>query len=314
MMNSAMRPSLLSLSRLSFASSAFLSVLFLFSAAPSASAQAAAAAPAAFHPTRFSVAVGGSGPDVIMIPGLGGSRDVWKAEIAALTPHYRLHLVQIYGFAGYKPGPNSSGPLFQPITDELAQYIESNHLQQPAVVGHSMGGLIGLMLASQHPADVGKLLVIDALPFLGLLDDPKATVDGMKPAAVSMRTEMSDETSSTFLLNENAQIAGLVTDPEKRKLVTFWTVNSDRKVLGNAIYDDMTTDVRPVLSKITAPVTVLYAWDSSSGSQKDADKKWAAAYAGTPHLKLIRVDKSLHFIMFDQPQKFDQLLEEFLKS
>ena len=67
----------------------------------------AAAAPAptaqvtrpAFNPTRFSVVVKGSGPDVILIPGLTASRSVWEGTVAAV-PGYRYHLVQVAGFAG----------------------------------------------------------------------------------------------------------------------------------------------------------------------------------------------------------------------
>jgi pimeloyl-ACP methyl ester carboxylesterase len=310
MMNCAMRLSLLSLT--------LLSALTLTSAAP-ALAQAPAATPQSappaattagqpYHPTRFFVDIVGKGPDVILIPGLGSSRDVWKDEAAKLAPHYRLFLVQIYGFAGYKPGPNASGPLLQPITDELAQYIESNHLQQPAVIGHSLGGLIGLMLASQHPSDVGKLMVVDALPFLGLLDDSKNTVEHVHDAAVEEKSDLINQPANIFIRSENLQIANLVTSPDNRKLVLFWTANSDRRVLADAVYDDMTTDVRPQLAKITAPVTVLYA-----GGSKDTDKLYTAAYAGTPHLKLVKVDDTLHFIMLDQPKKFDEAVEEFLK-
>jgi pimeloyl-ACP methyl ester carboxylesterase len=307
MMVSAMRLPILSLS--------FLSALIALSAAPAlaqapASGAPAATAPAsAFHPTRFSVATGGSGPDVILIPGLASSRDVYKDEIARLIPHYHLYVVQIYGFAGYKSGPNATGPLLQPITDELAQYIEANHLQQPAVIGHSMGGLLGLMLASQHPADVGKLMVVDALPFYFLLGDAKATVEFHKPEAIQARTEMLNESADTFLHSENVLVRGLVSSPENQKLILFWLANSDRKVLATAAYEDMVTDVRLDLPKITAPVTVLYA-----GGDKDTEKLYTAAYAGTPHLKLIPVEGSQHFIMLDQPKKFDDAVQAFLKN
>jgi pimeloyl-ACP methyl ester carboxylesterase len=278
------------------------------SPAPAAQNSVAADAPL-FHPTRFFVTVTGSGPDVILIPGLGSSHDVWKDEVAKLSPHYRLYLVQVYGFAGYKPGPNATGPFLQPITDELAQYIESNHLRQPAVIGHSLGGLIALMLATQHPADVSKLMVVDALPFLGLLYNNKNTVDNVRAQALDEKMELMDEPGPTFLHSENAEIAALVTSPDNRKLVLFWTANSDRHVFADAVYEDMITDVRPQLAKITAPVTVLFA-----GGGKDTEKLYSTAYSTTPHLKLVKVEDSLHFIMLDQPKKFDEAVQEFLKG
>ncbi|HEX8528049.1 MAG TPA: hypothetical protein VF689_13890, partial [Allosphingosinicella sp.] len=65
-------------------------------AAPAPAPSVPAAKP--FAPTRFSVVVQGTGPDVILIPGLTGSRDVWKGSVAAV-PGYRYHLVQVAGFA-----------------------------------------------------------------------------------------------------------------------------------------------------------------------------------------------------------------------
>src|SRR4051812_50131954 len=72
-----------------------------------ASVGAAAPAPVApaakaFAPTRFSVIVQGTGPDVILIPGLTGSRDVWKGSVAAGAGH-RHHLLHGAGFAGTPP-------------------------------------------------------------------------------------------------------------------------------------------------------------------------------------------------------------------
>ena len=110
-------------------------------------------------PTRFTVEVTGKGPDVILIPGLSCSREVYRPLAAALSQHYRLHLVQINGFAGQPAGPNANGPFLAPVEAELAGYIEQNHLNRPAVIGHSIGGLLGIMLSADHPSDVGKLLL-----------------------------------------------------------------------------------------------------------------------------------------------------------
>ena len=57
-----------------------------------------------FTPSRFTVEVRGQGPDVIFIPGLGSSRDVWTAQADALSATHRSHLVQINGFAGQQVG------------------------------------------------------------------------------------------------------------------------------------------------------------------------------------------------------------------
>jgi pimeloyl-ACP methyl ester carboxylesterase len=279
-----------------------------------AATTATPAPPADFRPTRFFTHVEGSGPDVIMIPGLGSSRDVWKDEAAHLTAHYRVHLVQIRGFAGYPAPKDATGPMLQTIVTELAQYIEVLKLDKPAIIGHSMGGLIGLMLAAQHPQDVGKLMVVDAYPYYGAIMDPSASPEQIKEQAKGGRQMMLDEPATNFLHDENAVVATLVKTPDKRPQVIFWMANSDRKTLTTAYYEDVTTDTRAEISKIEAPLTVLYAFDASSQSQKDIDKGFHDAYAAAPHATLIRIDNSAHFIMLDQPQKFDDAVQKFLKS
>src|SRR5205085_9117566 len=52
---------------------------------------------------RFSVEVVGKGPDLIFVPGLSSSRETWKATADRLRERYRLHLVQLAGFAGEPP-------------------------------------------------------------------------------------------------------------------------------------------------------------------------------------------------------------------
>src|SRR3954467_6803920 len=125
-------------------------------------APVAAAAPA-FAPTRFTVEVIGSGPDVILIPGLTASKNVWRPSVAAV-PGYRSHLTQGAGFAGAPVAANARGEIVAPLADEIARYIRANGLKRPAIVGHSMGGTLALMLAERHPDAVGKVMVVDMLP------------------------------------------------------------------------------------------------------------------------------------------------------
>src|SRR3569623_363961 len=121
------------------------------------------AAAAAFAPTRFAVEVIGSGPDVILIPGLTASKNVWRPAVAAV-PGYRYHIIQVAGFAGAPARGNEQGAVVAPLADEIARYIAANRLDHPAVVGHSMGGTLALMIAARYPARVGKVMVVDMLP------------------------------------------------------------------------------------------------------------------------------------------------------
>jgi pimeloyl-ACP methyl ester carboxylesterase len=128
---------------------------------------------------RFTVVVQGEGPDVVLIPGLSTPRDVWAGTVAALSRCYRFHVVQIRGF-GDDAGINATGPLLDPFVFELADYIDDEIINKgrgkPAIIGHSLGGLSALMIGARYPKVVGRIMVVDALPFIGTLFNPAATV------------------------------------------------------------------------------------------------------------------------------------------
>ena len=83
---------------------------------------------------RLTVTVQGQGPDVILIPGLACSTAVWDATVAHLGGHYRLHLVQVAGFAGAPARSNATGLVIQPTVDALDAYIKTNHLKSPRII------------------------------------------------------------------------------------------------------------------------------------------------------------------------------------
>jgi pimeloyl-ACP methyl ester carboxylesterase len=262
---------------------------------------------------RITVTVRGQGPDVVLIPGLTSSGAVWDATAAHLEGHYRVHVVQIDGFAGVPARANAQGPVMQPVLDALDAYIKKNKLKSPVVIGHSLGGTMGLMLASQHPEDAGKLMVVDALPFAGMLLGAY-DVAGAKSAAAGMRDTILNESQDAYAQGEKSFVSTLVKSPEGRKLATAWAVASDKSVVAQAFYEDATLDLRPKLPDIKTPVTILYPWDKSSPySQSDTDGFYQQNYAALLNKKMVRIDSSYHFIMLDQPDAFLAQVDAFLK-
>ena len=262
---------------------------------------------------RITVTVRGHGPDVLLIPGLASSSAVWDATASHLEKYFRLHIIQVAGFAGAPPRANTNGPVMQPTVDAIDAYIKTNKLQAPKVIGHSLGGLMGQMLALQHPEDMGGLMIVDALPFFGALFGAKDT-NAVAPQAAFMRDSTIAQTQDDYAKSETAYLPRLVKSPDGLKLVTGWAIASDKSVVARAMYEDMTTDLRPQLAKIKTPVTMLYPWDSLSGfPQAATDQLYQENFAALPNKKLIRVDASFHFIMLDQSDKFAAEVDKFLK-
>jgi pimeloyl-ACP methyl ester carboxylesterase len=262
---------------------------------------------------RIIVTVRGKGPDVMLIPGLASSSAVWETTARHLEEHYRLHVVQVAGFAGSPSRANAQGAVIQPTVEAIHAYIKTNQLKAPRLIGHSLGGLMGGMLAVQHPEDVSRLMVVDALPFFsaafGVKDAASAT-----PQAAAMRDRMLAETQEDYAQGERQFIPVLVKSPQGRAEATSWAVASDKSVVARALYEDLTTDLRPRLHEIKSPVTILYAWDASSGMpQSMADGLYRENYAPLPNKMLVRIDGSLHFIMLDQPDLFAAQTDAFLQ-
>ncbi|MEZ5958709.1 MAG: alpha/beta hydrolase [Hyphomonadaceae bacterium] len=265
-----------------------------------------------FAPSRFTVEVRGDGPDVILIPGLGSSRDVWAAQADALAATHRLHLVQINGFAG-QPVAAPVGQVIDPVVEELAHYIEAYTTSRPAIIGHSMGGLTGLMLARRHPERVGRLMIVDSLPFFSAMFSPMATVEGVEPQARGARDQIAALDDATFAAQQNIGVARLVKTEARRAEVVAWSVASDRATFAQAVYEVMTTDMRGEVASVQAPITVVYAYDAVMGPEAMIDGLYRGQYAPAPNVSFVRVDGSFHFIMFDQPAAFEAAVAEFLR-
>ena len=262
---------------------------------------------------RITVTIRGHGPDVLLIPGLASSSAVWDTTASRLEKNFRLHIIQVAGFAGAPPQANAQGPVLQPTVDAIDAYIKTNKLQAPRVIGHSLGGLMGSMLAIQHPEDVGGLMIVDSLPFFSALFGAKDSA-AAAPQAAAMRDSTLAQTQDDYANSEIAFMHSLVKSPDGCKQATKWAVASDKSVVARAMYEDMTTDIRPQLPTIKTPVTMLYPWDSLSGfPQAATDRLYQENYAALPNKKIIRIDDSFHFSMLDQPEKFAAEVDKFLK-
>lgn len=286
-----------------------------------AAALPAVAAPPAVEPAaavqiadRISVLTEGQGPDVILVPGLASSRDVWAQASTALRQTHRLHLVQVAGFAGTAAGANATGEVAAPVAEAIAQYIAQQRLKAPVVMGHSLGGEVALMLAARHPEAVGGLVVVDALPFFSLLFDPAATVARSMPGAAVFRDSLLSAPKEQADAMQAASVARLVKTPAARAAVVDAALRSDRTTVAHASYELMTTDLRPELERIRVPVQVIYAWDPFYGvPAADVDSRFRGAYAGLAKARFTRIDDSFHFVMLDQPQRFVEALRRSLQ-
>jgi pimeloyl-ACP methyl ester carboxylesterase len=269
---------------------------------------------AGFMSDRISVVSRGEGPDVIFIPGMTSHRDVWAATADALDDRYSVHLVQVNGFAGFPAGGNVDGPVAAPVAEEIARYIAEAGLERPAVIGHSMGGTIGMMLAARHPDAIGKLMVVDMFPFMGaMFGGPGATAESVRPVADQMRAQMLSAPPGAAEFSLDGMIASMTQTESARPIILQHARASDRRVIANSFHELITTDLRPELPNIAAPLTVLYVVPPNTPvPPAQYEQFFHLSFAGAPQARVIKVEQSRHFIMIDQPERFLRETETFL--
>ena len=260
---------------------------------------------------RFSDEIVGKGPDLVFIPGLASSRATWKATAERLRGRYRLHLIQIAGFSGEPARANAAGDVLQPTAEAIDAYLVQQKLTPATIVGHSLGGTTLLYLAEKHPEHLKRGLIVDAIPFMGVLFRAK-DADAVRPMAAQTR-DMMAKGGPAYASGLTPMIKSMVTREPDQQTVIGWGLASDPGVVGRAAYDDFTLDLRPDLAGLKTPLVLLYPDNKPSGAPTAAvDAQYQAAYAAAPAVKLKRIDDAKHFIMLDQPEAFAAALDAFL--
>ncbi len=269
---------------------------------------------AAFESAYFTVTVSGTGRDVILVPGLASNAAVWDATVAALKTEYRLHVVQVSGFGGAAPrGNTNNSDILDDLADDLARYSRSLD-QPPNIVGHSLGGLVTLKLALNSDATLRQIIIVDVLPFFSVLMDEAASADSMAPVSAVMKATLLAQPDDVFAQSQAAALTALVKSEANRTQTLDWSIASDRAVMAQAMSEVLVTDLRPEISRIQEPVTVIYAKDESIPNMDGVEAFYADLYAPLPDGQIVAIDQALHFIMLDQPDAFHAALRAALND
>jgi len=251
---------------------------------------------APFASRRIAVTTRGAGRDVVLIAGLASGPGLWNGVVGAL-PGYRWHLAHVRGFAGLAADANASGPLVQPLADEIARYIAAAGLERPAIVGHSMGGTLAMMLGLKGLA--GRLMVVDMLP------EGAAMVGGTAQGMGFLADQLGQYFTGTKA--GRAYLAQMLADMPGAR-------GSDPDVIANALRDLANVDLGPQLARLTAPMEVVYAVGSDAAQAGEIGRTFRAAYAAKRGVRLVPIGPSGHVVMADQPARFNAVLGDFLKG
>jgi pimeloyl-ACP methyl ester carboxylesterase len=109
---------------------------------------------------RMRYFLGGEGPPLLLVHGLGGAASNWTELVPLLSRRHRLLVPDLPGHGRSSALPAVSG--LEPFADRVALVAEREGMLPAPVVGHSLGGMIVLRLALRRPGDVEAIVLAGA--------------------------------------------------------------------------------------------------------------------------------------------------------
>lgn len=270
-------------------------------------------AQSAFSSRRITVQTRGEGRDLILIPGLASTAVVWTGTAARLADRWRLHMISVRGFGELAPQANGEGAIMTAVSREIIRYIAEQRLDRPAIIGHSMGGQLGLRVASDAPRRVGRLMTVDSSPFFATLISPQATARDVEPIA-QVAYQAIQFLGDDALVARSRQMGVELGGASDALFSTMGWQGGDRRVLAQSLYEVMTIDLRARLPVISAPVTVTYGWSANESSPRSrTDSLFRGAYARLRNPATFeRIEGAEHMVMIDRPNQFIAAVNRFL--
>lgn len=112
--------------------------------------------------TLFHRELGGTGkPPLILLHGMLGSSRNWQSAGADLALHFQVFALDL---RNHGRSPHADSMSYDEMMGDVIAWLDKYSLTRVTVVGHSMGGKVGMLLACRHPERVARLVVVDIAP------------------------------------------------------------------------------------------------------------------------------------------------------
>ncbi|WP_426701126.1 alpha/beta fold hydrolase [Rhodanobacter sp. Col0626] len=266
---------------------------------------------------------GNHGQPVILVPGLTCGTWEWRDTITQLQKSHVVYAVTLAGFDGTAA---PTGDRFLDQADaSLLKLIRDRHIHKPVLVGHSIGGTLSLRFAGEHADLIAGVVAVDGLPVFPGMD--RVSTTQREAIAAKMAQKMAGVTQDqypAFALGYMQHMG--VIDPQLAARHAPEVARSDIKAAARYMQEDMASDYRPGLSHASVPILEIspyYAADFEKAaamskqpliSEPQKTAYYASLLKDAPNAKVVSIAPSRHFVMLDQPAKFQRVLDGFLKT
>ena len=247
--------------------------------------------------TRIQLLRGGSGSPLLYLHGAGGEV-AWLPFFDSLAKDFTVYIPAHPGF-----GRSDGYDKIDTIHDLVFHYVDlmdTLGIEQPFVVGFSLGGWLAAELGVHHPNRIRKLVLIDAV---GLKVEDAPTADIFAPSPAEARQlffhDFESELAKTFVPD--------VPSPEMLEMVLRAREATARVGWNPYLYDPR---LRERLYRITVPTLLIWGDTDRVVSLRHAD----AYKQGITHSRLSEIEKCGHCPPLEEPAETAQLIASFLKS
>jgi pimeloyl-ACP methyl ester carboxylesterase len=261
--------------------------------------------------TRIRYLVGGDGPPLVLVHGLGGGAANWRLIAPALAAGRRVLVPEL-------PGHGGSGPLrragsLDPFAEAVLAVAEAEGALPAPWVGHSLGGLVALRAAALRPEAVTGVVLAAAAGITSASRIGRVTVTLIgiaRPGKLlgrRRRTVSRSRAGRTLAFGwwGVADPAGL--DPEMAEaFLAGPTRHTDTLTAGKAL---VVSDPRRELHRVTCPVLCLWG----------ANDNWVPLADGIEYARRLRAPLRTiadcgHLLIGERPEAVVRAVSEFLSS
>ena len=246
----------------------------------------------------------GSGPPLIVLHGLFGSRANWHAISRALADDFEVIAVDQRNHGN---SPHADEMTYAAMADDLLQLMTHEGIARAHVLGHSMGGKTAMQFALTHGERVDRLIVVDIAPraYPPHHDDLLDALRELDLDAATSRAEL------------DAMLARRIDAPAVRQ---FLLTNVTRDDDGGFVWRINLPAIAASYAALVAEVDSARSFEGPAlfvaGERSDyiAPEDRALIRARFPRARFASVKGAGHWVHADQPEAFRRIVQAFLSA
>lgn len=256
----------------------------------------------------LAVQVTGAGEPLVLIHGLATSARIWGAVTPALARTRQVVTLDLPGFGASAP----AGPGFEleHVAERIARSLAARGVQSPFdLVGHSLGAAVALTLAAARPRLVRRLILVAPAGLTPLAWPAPVVLPALAPGLYAARRRVAPLAewpwARRLLLAFTAADGGDLTWAQARQIID---ASASARRTAAALKAITTTDLRPQLAAISAPVGLLWGGADRTIPARDAESLLRLR----PDARVEIVARGGHVVMLERPVEFTAALERLL--